>query len=125
MVKENDDKKGVFRDITVDGKIVSDKNILIKTSLENDGILSAKNNIDSENISNKGKMLADGNLTLVSLNKNSGVIQGNNINISNENVFDNNSGEIKVFNDNSALKIKAEEIKNKDIKDIKIEEMRC
>ncbi|WP_270427666.1 hemagglutinin repeat-containing protein [Fusobacterium mortiferum] len=99
---------------TVDGKIVSDKNILIKTSLENDGILSAKNNIDSENISNKGKMLADGNLTLVSLNKNSGVIQGNNINISNENVFDNNSGEIKIFNDNSALKIKAEEIKNKD-----------
>ena len=99
---------------TVDGKIVSDKNILIKTSLENDGILSAKNNIDSENISNKGKILADGNLTLVSLNKNSGVIQGNNINILNENIFDNNSGEIKVFNDNSALKIKAEEIKNKD-----------
>lgn len=118
---ENSKNVSALKDITlnnvvntVDGKIVSDKNILIKTSLENDGILSAKNNIDSENISNKGKMLADGNLTLVSLNKNSGVIQGNNINISNENVFDNNSGEIKVFNDNSALKIKAEEIKNKD-----------
>ena len=53
---------------------MKDKNILIKTSLENDRILSAKNNIDSENISNKGKMLVDGNLILVSLNKNSGVI---------------------------------------------------
>ena len=35
-----------------EGKIVSDNNISIKTSLKNDGILSAQKNITSENIEN-------------------------------------------------------------------------
>ena len=97
-----------------EGKIVSDNNISIKTSLKNDGILSAQKNITSENIENTGKILSNANIKFTELNKNQGIIEGNNIEVINKTKLDNDSGEIKVFNDDSVIKVKADEISNKE-----------
>lgn len=65
------------------GKIVSGKEITVKESLENDGILSAKENLTGINIKNTGNLLSDKDIFLKELIENSGSIEGNNINILN------------------------------------------
>ena len=94
------------------GKIVSGKEIIVKESLENDGILSAKGNLTGTNIKNNGNLLSDKDISLKELRENSGVIEGNNINILNIENINNDSGAIKVFNEESQINITASNLTN-------------
>lgn len=94
------------------GKIVSGKEIIVKESLENDGILSAKGNLTGINIKNTGNLLSDKDIFLKELIENSGSIEGNNINILNTQDINNDSGEIKVFNEESQIDITASNLTN-------------
>lgn len=94
------------------GKIVSGNGINVKESLENAGILSAKGNLTGTNIKNSGNLLSDKDISLKELRENSGAIEGNNINILNIEDVNNDSGEIKVFNEESQINITASNLTN-------------
>ncbi|UYI77762.1 MAG: hemagglutinin repeat-containing protein [Fusobacterium varium] len=94
------------------GKIVSGKDIIVKKSLENDGILSAKGNLSGISIKNSGNILSDKDILLKELAENKGVIEGSNINIINTGNINNDFGEIKVFNEESKIDITASNLTN-------------
>lgn len=94
------------------GKIVSGKGIIVKESLENAGILSAKGNLTGTNIKNSGNLLSDKDISLKELRENNGSIEGNNINILNIEDVNNDSGEIKVFSEESQINITASNLTN-------------
>ena len=94
------------------GKTILGENLTLEEELLNKGIISVKGDITAKNISNTGSIVSDKNIVLKELDNSSGTIEGKNINIVNTGLFNNQSGKLKVFDNDSILYIKALDINN-------------
>ena len=94
------------------GKTILGENLTLEEELLNKGIISVKEDITAKNISNTGSIVSDKNIVLKELDNSSGTIEGKNINIVNTGLFNNQSGKLKVFDNDSILYIKALDINN-------------
>ena len=94
------------------GKTILGENLTLEEELLNKGIISVKGDMTAKNVSNTGSIISDKNIVLKELNNNSGTIEGKNINIVNIGILNNQSGKIKVFDNDSVLHVKALDINN-------------
>ncbi|WP_294666593.1 filamentous hemagglutinin N-terminal domain-containing protein, partial [uncultured Fusobacterium sp.] len=94
------------------GKTILGENLTLEEELLNKGIISVKGDITAKNVSNAGSIVSDKNIVLKELNNSSGTIEGKNISIVNTGLFNNQSGKLKVFDNDSILYIKALDINN-------------
>ena len=94
------------------GKTILGENLTLEEELLNKGIISVKGDITAKNISNAGSVVSDKNIVLKELDNSSGTIEGKNISIVNTGIFNNQSGKLKVFDNDSILYIKALDINN-------------
>ena len=94
------------------GKLILGENLSLEKELLNEGIISVKGDITAENVSNTGSMIADKDIRLKELDNSNGTIEGRNIEIKNTAVLNNQSGDIRVFDNDSILSIQAENIQN-------------
>ncbi|GAA6325122.1 hemagglutinin repeat-containing protein [Fusobacterium ulcerans] len=94
------------------GKTILGENLTLEEELLNKGIISVKGDMTAKNVSNTGSIISDKNIVLKELNNNSGTIEGKNINIVNIGILNNQSGKIKVFDNDSVLHVKAFDINN-------------
>ena len=94
------------------GKTVLGENLTLEEELLNKGIISVKGDMTAKNVSNTGSIISDKNIVLKELDNSSGTIEGKNINIVNTGLFNNQSGKLKVFDNDSVLYIKAIDINN-------------
>lgn len=96
------------------GKLILGENLSLEKELLNEGIISVKGDIIAENASNTGSIISDNDIMLKELDNSTGSIEGRNIKIENTGTFNNQSGSIKVFDNDSTLYIQAENILNTD-----------
>ena len=94
------------------GKTILGENLTLEEELLNKGIISVKGDMTAKNVSNTGSIISDKNIVLKELDNSSGTIEGKNINIVNTGLFNNQSGKLKVFDNDSVLYIKAIDINN-------------
>ena len=94
------------------GKLILGENMSLEKELLNEGIISVKGDITAENVSNTGSIISDKDIRLKELDNNGGIIEGKNIEIKNTTVLNNQSGNIRVFDNDSVLSIQAENILN-------------
>ena len=94
------------------GKTILGENLTLEEELLNKGIISVKGDMTAKNVSNTGSIISDKNIVLKELDNSSGTIEGKNINIVNTGLFNNQSGKLKVFDNDSVLYIKALDINN-------------
>ncbi|MCB8564423.1 two-partner secretion domain-containing protein [Fusobacterium ulcerans] len=94
------------------GKTILGENLTLEEELLNKGIISVKGDITAKNVFNTGNIVSDKNIVLKELDNSSGTIEGKNINIVNTGTFNNQSGKLKVFDNDSILYIKALDINN-------------
>ncbi len=80
--------------------------------MENAGIFICKGKFNRNKYKNSGNLLSDKDISLKELRENSGAIEGNNINILNIEDVNNDSGEIKVFSEESQINITASNLTN-------------
>ena len=94
------------------GKTVLGENLTLEEELLNKGIISVKGDITAKNVTNSGSIISDKNILLKELDNSSGAIEGKNISVENIGILNNQSGKIKVFDNDSVLYIKAYGINN-------------
>ena len=94
------------------GKTILGENLTLEEELLNKGIISVKGDMTAKNVSNTGSIVSDKNIVLKELDNSNGTIEGKNINIINIGILNNQSGKIKVFDNDSVLHVKALDINN-------------
>ncbi len=94
------------------GKTILGENLTLEEELLNKGIISVKGDMTAKNVSNTGSIISDKNIVLKELDNSNGTIEGKNISIVNTGIFNNQSGKLKVFDNDSILYIKALGINN-------------
>ena len=94
------------------GKTILGENLTLEEELLNKGIISVKGDMTAKNVSNTGSIISDKNIVLKELDNSNGTIEGKNINIVNIGILNNQSGKIKVFDNDSVLHVKALGINN-------------
>mgnify|MGYP002591694792 FL=1 len=96
------------------GKLILGENMSLEKELLNEGIITVKGDIAAENVSNTGSIISDKDIRLKELDNSNGTIEGRNIDIENTEALNNQSGDIRVFDNDSVLSIQAENIYNTD-----------
>ena len=96
------------------GKLILGENMSLEKELLNEGIITVKGDITAENVSNTGSIISDKDIRLKELDNSNGTIEGRNIEIENTEALNNQSGDIRVFDNDSVLSIQAENIYNTD-----------